>query len=223
MSKFYLRDGVFNFMYDFKEYSEKIENSHENSLKQADKSFKFASKLGLIGLLFFFLALGATYFAHKQEKFTTLSDNIVELSKSITTVTVQLENNEQEDLSKELSKIRDELNDVSLNVKKELVGLNNNFIIISLIGGCFIWLIAIINFYQYGKAISQLADRLDRNQRFMLANNICDQLDDKNNARLTLLKRVADVYSDNNKPNTPDAPSKNTSHNGNSKGSTKPQ
>ena len=53
---------------------------------------------------------------------------------------------------------------------------------ISVIGGAIVEVIAGINFFLYGKTTTQLAhfhERLDRTQRFLLANSICETLGDE--------------------------------------------
>lgn len=57
---------------------------------------------------------------------------------------------------------------------------NQNLSTISLISGALIEFIAAVNFYLYGKTTTQLAAaeaRLDRTQRFLLANNICETIE----------------------------------------------
>jgi hypothetical protein len=67
--------------------------------------------------------------------------------------------------------------------------------IISLISGSVIEGIAGLNFYLYGKTSSQLAEfhtRLDITQRFLLANNLCDNLEGelKQQARYELIQKI---------------------------------
>ena len=57
---------------------------------------------------------------------------------------------------------------------------SQNVATISVISGSIIEVISGINFYLYGKTTAQLAnfhERLDRTQRFLLANSICETLD----------------------------------------------
>jgi Cyanobacterial TRADD-N associated 2-Transmembrane domain len=66
---------------------------------------------------------------------------------------------------------------------------------ISLISGGVIEVISAINFYLYAKTSAQLAEfhtRLDRTQRFLLANSLCESLDGqfKQKARLELIRKI---------------------------------
>jgi hypothetical protein len=70
--------------------------------------------------------------------------------------------------------------------------------IVSVIGGALIEVISAINFYLYGKTASQMAsfqERLDRTQRFLLANSICESLegDVKQKARSELVQIIAKI------------------------------
>ncbi len=67
---------------------------------------------------------------------------------------------------------------------------------ITLIGGALIEFIAGINFYLYGKTLSQLTlfqGRLEVTQRFLLANSLCNQLGDelRDETRADLITRLA--------------------------------
>jgi O-acetylhomoserine/O-acetylserine sulfhydrylase-like pyridoxal-dependent enzyme len=67
---------------------------------------------------------------------------------------------------------------------------------ISVIGGAMVEVIAGINFVLYGKTTTQLAnfhERLDRTQRFLLANSICESLNGeiKEKARAALVHTIA--------------------------------
>ena len=78
--------------------------------------------------------------------------------------------------------------------------------IVSLISGALIEVISGINFYLYNKTSAQLADfqmRLDRTQGFMLANSICEGLDNehKQTARLELIRAICGYL-----PATPEIP-----------------
>ncbi|MGF1522210.1 MAG: hypothetical protein ACFBSF_07835 [Leptolyngbyaceae cyanobacterium] len=73
--------------------------------------------------------------------------------------------------------------------------------LVSVIGGALIEVISAINFYLYGKTASQMADfqeRLDRTQRFLLANSICEGLegDAKQKARSELVQVIARIGLD---------------------------
>jgi hypothetical protein len=77
-----------------------------------------------------------------------------------------------------------------LATDKPLVGT------VSIISGALVEVIAGINFYLYGRAAGQLAAFhviLDRTQRFLLANSLCESLGDpaKDEARAKLIDRVA--------------------------------
>jgi len=72
--------------------------------------------------------------------------------------------------------------------------------VVSTIGGTLIEVISAINFYLYGRAASQMADfqeRLDRTQRFLLANSICEGLDQetKQVSRSELIRAIAGIAS----------------------------
>jgi len=67
---------------------------------------------------------------------------------------------------------------------------------ISVISGALVEVIAGINFYLYGRAASQLAAfhvALDRIQRFVFANSLCEHLGDpvKDQARAKLIETIA--------------------------------
>jgi hypothetical protein len=67
---------------------------------------------------------------------------------------------------------------------------------LSVISGALVEVIAGINFYLYGRASDQLAAFhviLDRTQRFLLANSLCESLGDptKDEVRAKLINRVA--------------------------------
>ncbi len=69
---------------------------------------------------------------------------------------------------------------------------------VTVIGGALVEVISGINFWLYGKTTTQLADfhdRLDRTQRFLLANSICESLTGKNKetARRQLVNTIATV------------------------------
>jgi hypothetical protein len=67
---------------------------------------------------------------------------------------------------------------------------------ISLISGALVQVISAINFYLYSRTSAQLAEfqtRLDHTQRFLLANSVCEGLDDdhKQPSRAELVKVIA--------------------------------
>lgn len=70
--------------------------------------------------------------------------------------------------------------------------------IFPLVGGTFVEVIAGINFYLYGRTTTQLSAfhrRIDRTQRFLLANSMCESIegDLKQTARAELVKTVSSV------------------------------
>jgi len=74
--------------------------------------------------------------------------------------------------------------------------------VISLIGGVLIEFISAINFYLYGKTSTQMASfqsRLDKTQRFLLANSLCEGLDadHKQKSRSELIQTIAGITSHN--------------------------
>lgn len=69
---------------------------------------------------------------------------------------------------------------------------------ISLISGALIEVISCINFFLYGKTSAQLAEfqtRLDKTQRFLLANSVCEGLGEefKQQARSELVRAIAGI------------------------------
>ncbi|MCZ4304119.1 hypothetical protein O4G98_05180 [Zoogloeaceae bacterium G21618-S1] len=77
---------------------------------------------------------------------------------------------------------------------------DQNIAVVSLISGSLIEVIAGINFYLYGKTSIQLSDfqnRLDRTQRFLLANSVCEGLngDAKQKSRSELVRAIAGIGS----------------------------
>lgn len=76
---------------------------------------------------------------------------------------------------------------------------------IGAIGGAIAEAISAINFYLYGKTTTQLADfhqRLDQTQRFLLANSICESLNDdaKQTSRSALVHLIATLGTDQKRP-----------------------
>lgn len=72
---------------------------------------------------------------------------------------------------------------------------NSQLATVTLIGGALIEFIAGINFYLYGKTLSQLTlfqGRLEVTQRFLLANSLCESLsaDYKDEARASLIAQL---------------------------------
>ena len=70
------------------------------------------------------------------------------------------------------------------------------FAVVGTIAGAMIEVISAINFYLYGQASAQMGDyqkRLDKTQRFLLANSICENLegDYKQDARSELVRVIA--------------------------------
>jgi arsenate reductase-like glutaredoxin family protein len=68
--------------------------------------------------------------------------------------------------------------------------------IIPLVGGAFVEVIAGVNFYLYGRTTTQLSSfhrRLDRTQRFLLANSMCESIEGelKQTTRAELVKTVS--------------------------------
>jgi hypothetical protein len=68
--------------------------------------------------------------------------------------------------------------------------------VVSVIGGAIVEVISGINFFLYGRTTTQLAyfhQRLDQTQRFLLANSICESLQDeaKQKSRAELVKVIA--------------------------------
>lgn len=75
--------------------------------------------------------------------------------------------------------------------------------IVSLIAGALIQVIAGLNFYLYGKASVQFADfqeRLERTQRFMLAESICSKLErnQQDASRIALVEAIAGITPSKN-------------------------
>lgn len=70
--------------------------------------------------------------------------------------------------------------------------------VISLISGALIEIIAGLNFYLYGKTSAQLSEfqnRLDKTQRYLLANSVCEGLDEesKQKSRSELVRAIAGI------------------------------
>jgi len=70
--------------------------------------------------------------------------------------------------------------------------------VISLISGALIEVISSINFYLYGKTSQQLSEfqnKLDKMQRYLLANSVCEGLDDeaKQLSRRELVRAIAEI------------------------------
>lgn len=75
-----------------------------------------------------------------------------------------------------------------------------NTAVISLISGALIEVISGINFFLYGKTSAQLAEfqtRLDKTQRFLLANSVCEGLNEefKQKSRSNLVRAIAGINS----------------------------
>src|SRR6266700_21563 len=78
-----------------------------------------------------------------------------------------------------------------------LLKQTENVAVISLISGALVDVISAINFYLYSRASSQLASfhtYLDRTQRFILANSVCENLSGeiKQATRAELVRTIAD-------------------------------
>ena len=204
MQKFYLRDGVFNLMSDFN-------NLYENSLKQANNIFWIGIGSGITGLLFFVATLTAIYLANANKNFTTLNENFDDANENLNDVITLLENIDNSDESadsnkilnekilNELDELENKLDDLSIQAQKDLIRFNNNsFVIVSLLGGGFLEIIAIINFYQYGKVWAKNSDSIDRNYTFNLAYSIYEKLDNESDKKsfLDLMqKNIPNVQS----------------------------
>lgn len=68
---------------------------------------------------------------------------------------------------------------------------------ISLLSGAIIEVVSAINFYLYNRASKQLADfhsSLDATQRFLVANSVCEQLEDqaKQQSRSDLVRLISE-------------------------------
>lgn len=167
-----------------------FDKSYKKRLKQANKSFWVGVSSGIAGLLFFVVALSSIYFVDTEKKLQTLDNNFEYVNKRLDSVIEQLTilknnksivNNESSKLLlNELDQLEDGLNDLSVKISKHLTSFNNNnFIIVSLLGGGFLEIIAIVNFIQYGKVIAQVSDSSDKYQMFYLVNSIYEEFDDE--------------------------------------------
>ena len=204
MQKFYLRDGVFNLMSDFN-------NFYKKSLKQANNSFWVGIGSGITGLLFFVATLTTIYFADANKNFTALNENFEQANDQLNYVIglldniEPLDNNEESDAtnneeSDDINKLRDELDDLenklddlSIQAQKDLTRFSNNsFVIVSLLGGGFLEIIAIVNFYQYGKLLAKNSDSIDRNQIIHLAYSTYQKLENESEkiAFLDLMPKI---------------------------------
>ncbi len=79
-----------------------------------------------------------------------------------------------------------------------LVGHGMNAPVISIVSGAIVEMIAGVNFYLYGKTIGQLSifhGRLETTQKFMLANSLCESLEDdlKGQTRALLIAKLAEA------------------------------
>ncbi|MGB5635344.1 MAG: hypothetical protein WBM86_21530 [Waterburya sp.] len=82
-------------------------------------------------------------------------------------------NKEIRDILSELNNSKTELIQLNTQVQKTLVTFNNNsFLFVSLLGGLFLEIIAVINFYQYGKVLTKDPESIDRNQVFSQLNSL---------------------------------------------------
>ena len=194
MLKFYSRDGVFNFMSDFNYLF--FNKSHKKSLKQANKSFRVGIGFGITGLLFFITTLAVIYLANTNTNFTTLNKNFDDADEKLDDVIGLLRNNNNADKTKileQLDELENKLNSLSIRAQKDLTRFSNNsFVIVSLLGGGFLEIIAIINFYQCGKVLRKNSDSIDRNYTFHLAYSIYEKLDNEleKKAFLDLMQKI---------------------------------
>ena len=79
-----------------------------------------------------------------------------------------------------------------------LLSGNRDIAAVSVISGALIQVIAGLNFFLYGRTSSQLSvfhSRLEITQRFLLANSLCEGLDDdrKGEARASLINKLASI------------------------------
>lgn len=97
-----------------------------------------------------------------------------------------------------------------------------NSAVISVISGALVEVISGVNFYLYNRASEQLSSfqlRLDRTQRYLLANSLCEWLEGeyKQQARLELIRKISDfnepeINATNPNPNPNPKPNPGASH-----------
>ncbi len=194
-----------------------IKKYHEKSLNQANKSFYFAVIFAVTGLIFFILGFGSIFNNNGKEKITNVTKEVYELGKDLDRVNEKLrrgivqyqesqknrndesKNDNLADLIdeelKQLETLRSDIAVINLRVKGEFDASTIALVVVSLVGGGLIEAIAAINFLQYRKAVSQITKDLDRYQKFLIANNICNDLKDplKDKTRCELVKVIAGI------------------------------
>lgn len=192
---------------------------HKKSLNQANKSFYSAVTFAVIGLIFFisgFCTILVTYNREDftdvisslntitntfdQRKFNNILNNIYNKLDQENASEDEGNTTEKPNISKEIDNLRtleDEISSVSSQIKKKLLTVSRELVVVSLVGGGLIEVIAAINFFQYGKTVSQVTKDLDTYQRFFIANNICNDLHDplKDETRCELVKVIAGIPS----------------------------
>lgn len=193
-----------------------IKQYHDKSLNQANKSFDFAVKFAVTGLIFFILGFCTILVTYNREDFTDVISSLNTITNTFDQKkfknilnndnqldqedTIEGEGNitEKPEISKEIDDLRDLRDDISFvssQIKKKLLTVSRELVVVSLVGGGLIEAIAAINFLQYRKVVSQVTKDLDTYQRFFIANNICNDLKDplKDETRCELVKVIAGI------------------------------
>ena len=97
------------------------------------------------------------------------SANLQDSAKQLINIveTLLSDDNNSNDILDKLNYLEDEFSTLEIQIKRDLNTFNNNyFIIVSLLGGVFLEIIAVINFYQYGKVLAKDPENIDRDQIF---------------------------------------------------------
>ena len=153
----------------------------------SNKNYRFYG-FGLLGILsgfsaflFFAAALFAIERTHKQEyKFfsTDLNKKTEDISKRIEDLVVDVDSSNESDRSTRLISLNAKFNSAIFDIRHRLNDYNNQFIIVSLLGGSCLTIIALMNFHQYGKIASSNSERIDKKQFWKWAQESCNIIDD---------------------------------------------
>lgn len=178
--------------------------------------FKAGVFFGVVGLIFFSISLHAIFQTHNNKyKFftenldkktneinTTINEVNTSIEKVVRTVS-KTDSSSKTDYSTHLIALNYDFNNLIYEVKQHLHGINNQFYIVSLLAGSFLEIIAIMNFYQYGKAVSQLQNLeftyKEKEHLWNLAQQSCEIKD--SSCMKSMLEILSEEHHNSSNPN----------------------
>ena len=137
----------------------------------------------------------------------------VENNEDISTINEEIRAKNKEirarnkEIRDELVNLKNELEHLSLKFQRQFTTFNYKYlVIVSLLGGGFLELIAIVSFVQYSKINTKASDSSDKNQMFYLVNSIYEQFDDEHKKKVfPLIINKIFTEANNNEQSNPDA------------------